>query len=893
MKTPSAPPRLARALVSWLLRGEMGEVVLGDLDEEFARRLEGGATPSRARRRYWRQALASIVAGVSREPSECIDPLRLHTPANAKGTLMNLWLRDLRYAARLVRRQPAFSGAAILTLAIGIGATTAVFTVVYGVLLRPLPYRDPTRVTLLFYGHQGEVSPWLSPLDFRDYAVQSNVFASAAAIAPITANVTGTGDPERLQGARVSWNYFNLLGAPMVLGHAFTEADVQGDGNRAVLSYGLWRRRFAGRQDVVNSITTFDGHDVTVVGVASPDVKFPATAEFWQPLIFTPHDLAPEKRGAQWVQVLARLKDGQSPQGATTALETLAARLALTFPETENNATLNVVPLQERIVRGSRPTLFVLLGAVTLVMLIACANVASLLLARAKARGCEMSIRAALGASRAQLIGQLLVESLVLGMLGTIGGVGLAVLPVRALVLLNPSSIPRLSEIAVDGHVLEFAAGAAIVTSLVFGLTPALSLSAWSGGGRFAFTRGAIGDTSTRRRRLLVIAELALAVMLLTSAGLLIRSYVQLQHVAPGFDPEGVATFTLSLPPTKYFDPNGRSAFVTRLLSRIQAKPGVESAAMAMGLPFTSDLDVVSGFRREAQPEPDSASMPSASLRIITADYFKTMRIPLRGGRFFTAGDTKVSPDVAIINEQTAQRFFPGVSPIGEQIRVSATLAGQARNGPKTIVGVVGNVKYSGLDEETPAEIYLPYDQEPVDAFTVTVRSTGQAMMLVPELRREVAALDPLLPLAHVNALRDLVDASIAGRRLTLMVFLAFAAIAVAMSTIGVYGVLAYLVGQRTREIGLRLAVGALPSDIVRLFVREGAVLILVGVGTGLVGALAGGRWIAALLFGVPSVDPLAFAAAVLTLGVTAACATYLPARRAASVDPSRALRSD
>lgn len=892
MNTAARPPRLARALVASLLRGDMREVVLGDLDEEFTRRLEAGTTPSAARRRYWRQALASVLAR-SGDPREPIDRLRFQTSAAGRGALMNLWLRDLRYAGRLVRRQPAFSGVAILTLAIGIGATTAVFTVVYGVLLRPLPYRDPARLTMLFYGHHGQVSPWLSPLDFRDYVGQSDVFASAAAIAPITANMTGTGDPERLQGARVSWNYFNLLGAPMALGHAFTEADAHGDGDRVVLSDGLWRRRFAGRQDVVNSITTFDGHPVTVVGVASPDVKFPATAEFWQPLIFTPHDLAPAKRGAQWVHVLARLKDDESPQEATTALETLAGRLALTFPETENNATLNVVPLQERMVGDSRPTLFVLLGAVTLVMLIACANVANLLLARAKARGREMSVRAALGASRAQLIRQLLLESLVLGVLGTIGGVGLAVLSVRALVLLNPSSIPRLSEIAVDVHVLGFAAGAAIVTSLLFGLTPALSASLWSRGGRSALTRGAIGGTSTRPRRLLVIAELALAVMLLTGAGLLIRSYVRLQHVAPGFDPEGVVTFTLSLPSTKYSDPAGPSAFVTRLLSRVQVEPGVESAAAAMGLPFTSDLDTVTGFRREGRPEPDSASMPSASLRIITADYFTTMRIPLRRGRLFTTGDTAASPEVAIINERTAQRFFAGENPIGEQIRVSATLARRARNGPKTIVGVVGNVKYSGLDEETPAEIYLPYDQEPVDAFTVAVRRTKDAMTLVPALRRDVAALDPLLPLANVDALGDLVDASIAGRRLTLLVFLFFGAIAVAMSAIGVYGLLAYLVGQRTREIGLRLAVGALPSDVVWLFVREGAVLILVGVGAGLVGALAGGRWIAALLFGVTPLDPLTFAAAVFTLGATAASATYFPVRRAASVDPAGALRSE
>jgi putative ABC transport system permease protein len=893
MTTRSHPPRLARAMVTCLLRGEMREIVLGDLDEEFTTSLEAGTTRSRAGRRYWRQALASVAARSSREPRDVIDPSLFQEPALRRRSLMHLWFRDVRYAFRLLRRQPAFSSIAVLTLAIGIGATTAVFTVVYGVLLRPLPYRDPSRLMMLFYGHHGEVSPWLSPLNLRGYVAQSDVFAGTAAIAPITANMTGTGDPERLQGARVSWNYFSVLGARMALGRPFTEADGQGDGRRIVLSYRLWRRRFGSRQDVVNSTTTFDGHIVTVVGVASPDVQFPATAEFWQLLIFTPKDLAPEARGAQWVHVLARLKDDESPQVATTALETIARRLGMAFPKTENDATVMVIPLQDRIVGDSRPTLVLLLGAVTLVMIIACANVASLLLARAKGRGREMSVRAAVGASRGQLVGQMLLESLVLGFLGTIGGVGLAVLPVRALVLLSPSSIPRLSEVSVDIHVLAFAAGAAVVTSLVFGLIPALSASGWPRGGRFALERGAIGAASTRLRRVLVAAELALAVMLLAGAGLLIRSYVQLQHVTPGFDPAGVVTFSLSLPAAKYSDPAAPAAFVTRLLSRVQGEPGVESAAAAMGLPFTSDLDTLTGFRREGQPEPDSASMPSASLRIITADYFKTMRIPIRRGRQFTTGDTAASPEVAIINEQAAQRFFAGVNPIGEQIRVSAELARQARNGPKTIVGVVGNVKYHGLDAETPAEIYLPYDQQPVEAFTVAVRSSGDVMTLVPTLRREVASLDPLLPLANINALGDLVDASIAGRRLTLLVFLFFGAIAVVMSAIGVYGVLAYLVGQRTREIGLRLAIGALPSDVVWLFVREGAVLSLVGVAAGLAGALAAGRWIAALLFGVAPADPLTFAAAVLMLGLTAACATYFPARRAARVDPAGALRSD
>jgi len=581
------------------------------------------------------------------------------------------------------------------------------------------------------------------------------------------------------------------------------------------------------------------------------------------------------------------LKEGTAPRQAATALETIASRLGAVFPDSERNATLMVIPLQERIVRNSGPTLLVLFGAVTLVMLIGCANVANLVLARAQGRGRGLAVRAALGASRAQIIGQLLLESLVLGTLGTIAGAAFAFLPVRALVALNPSSIPRLSEVAVDIHVLAFAAGAAIVTTLIFGLTPAISAS-----GGVAPTRGAIGG-GTRPRRVLVVAELALAVMLMAGAGLLIRSYVQLQRVAPGFDPDAVVTFSLSLPAAKYSDPAGTTAFVTTLLSHIQAEPGVDSAAAAMGVPFTSDLNALTGFRRAGEPEPDSASMPSASLRIITADYFKTMKIPIRGGRFFTTADTATGPEVAVINERAARRFFAGVNPIGQQIVVSAVLARHARNGPKTIVGVVGNVKYDGLDEETPAEIYLPYDQHPVDAFTVAVRGRRDAAALVPALRRDVAALDSLLPLANISSLADLVDASIAGRRFTLVVFLSFGVIAAAMSAVGVYGVLAFLVGQRRREIGLRLAIGASSSGVVWLFVREGIVLILLGVGMGLAGALAGGRWVSALLFGVTPADPATFAAAAVMLALTALCATYVPARRAARVDPTEALRAD
>jgi putative ABC transport system permease protein len=381
--------------------------------------------------------------------------------------------------------------------------------------------------------------------------------------------------------------------------------------------------------------------------------------------------------------------------------------------------------------------------------------------------------------------------------------------------------------------------------------------------------------------------------MLLVGAGLLIRSYAQLERVEPGFEPDGVTTFGLSLPAAKYADPASPRTFVSELLARLKAEPGVQSAAVAMGLPFTSDLDELTGFRHEGQPEPESASMPNASMRIVSPEYFEMMKIPIRAGRPFDRRDTATSPEVVLINERAAQRYFSGQNPIGQQIRVSAVLARDARSGPKTIVGVVADIKYSGLDEDTPAEIYLPYEQHPVDAFTVAVRTSADRIASIPTLRHAVAGLDPLLPLANITGLAALVDASLAERRFTMLVLLTFAAIAVALSVIGVYSVLAYLVGQRRTEIGLRLAIGASPSDVVWLFVREGAAVTLVGLGAGLVGALAAGRWMSALLFGVTPADPATLASVVCALAGAAACATYLPARRAAGVDPGDALRAE
>ena len=877
--------RLA-SIVRWIVGRDTAE---RDLDEEIRAFVEMAAADK-------------MRDGVSADDARRLAILDLGGVEQAKERVRTgrhgAWLddvgRDVRYALRTCARNPGLSAVVAITLALGIGTTTAVFTVVNGVLLRPLPYRDPSRLMMLFYGHHGSVSPWFSPPDVRDYVGPSGAFADAASVAPITGNLTGVGDPERLQGARVSWNYFNVLGVSMTLGRAFAEGDAQGGGNQVVLSEDLWRGRFGGRTDVVNSVMSLDGHDVTIVGVAPDAVKFPPAAEFWQPLVLTPRDLAAARRGAQWVQVLARLKDTVSPGQATTALQTMADRLATEFPETEKDATVLATPLQERIVGDIRPTLMILFGSVVLVLLIACANVANLLLVRGQARGREVAVRTALGASRRQLIAQMLTESLVLGTLGGAAGAGVALVTVRAVVLLGPASIPRLPNLSVDVPVLVFGVAITLVTSIACGLTPALAASSRSKQRWLSVSsRSGVGPTRTGARRVLVISELAGAAMLLVAAGLLVRSYVQLQHVEPGFDPRSVTTFSLSLPAARYADPATPRAFVSALLARVKTEPGVESSAVAMGLPFTSDLNTITGFRREGQAEPDSASMPTASLRIVSPEYFQLMRIPIRAGRPFDSRDTAASPEVALVNERTARLFFSGQNPIGQQIRVGAELTHGARNGPKTIVGVVGVVKYGGLDEDAPAEVYLPYDQQPVDAFTVAVRTSADRVASIASLRQDVATLDPLIPLAKVKELPALVDASLAERRFTTLVILAFAAIAVVQSIIGVYAVLAYLVAQRRREIGLRLAIGASPSDVVWLVVREGAALTFVGLGVGLAGALAAGRLISTLLFGVTPADPTTLASVVCALAGAAGLATYVPARRAARVDPNDALRAE
>jgi len=552
---------------------------------------------------------------------------------------------------------------------------------------------------------------------------------------------------------------------------------------------------------------------------------------------------------------------------------------------------LTAMGLQDRIVRNIRPALLILLGAVTLVLLVACVNVANLLLARANGRTREVAVRAALGAGRRRLIQQFLAESVVLGLVGGAAGLAVAYWSTQALVALGPASIPRLGEVGLDWRVLAFTIAVAVTTSVVFGLVPAMTTTGHRVA-RFVSTagRGSVGSGGTRVRKALVVCEMAMAVVLLIGAGLLIRSYQRISIVDPGFSADHLLTFTVSLPEQKYKTSAEAGRFMRDLVARLADRPGALRAAGVYGLPLDDTFGASSSFTRRG--ESDSADAPSAGMRIVTPDYFSTMKIPLKSGRFFDLRDDENAPEVVAINEEAARRYWPGVNPLGQQLHLAVSLA-EARSGLKTVVAIVGDVRARSLDATIAPEVYVPYAQHQVDALTIAVRTSGDPMAFVPTARAELASLDRDLPLAAVRTMDEVIGRSIAERRFTMLLLASFAGVAVLLAAIGVYGVLAYLVSQRTQEIGVRLAIGATPGDVVRLFVREGAGLTLVGVGCGLAGALAVTRALSTLLFGVTTTDPITFAFVAGTLAIVALLASYLPARRAARVDPMTALRTD
>lgn len=864
-----------------------------DMRATFHARCRDGAVSAPALVALVFRELFDLALVALRSRASAASSFQAPSSSASRSASVNAILQDVRYALRLLCRQPGFTVVSMLTLALGIGATTAVFTVVEGVLLRPLPYAEPDRIVLLLNGHNGRLGTSFSPANHRDVTTGSGVFEKAAAFDTSNVNLTGLGDPQRLSAADVTGDFFSVLGLTARHGRLVRESDIAQGGQVVVLSDGLWRRRFGARPDVVGTFLRIDGKPYEAIGVAPAEARFPGAPDLWRPLMLTAKDLSDTQRGAQWIGGIARLKPGVTLEQANAAIAVVAERLDREYPRVNQGRQMMATPLQERMVQTVRPALLMLLGAVSLVLLIACVNVANLLLARGSGRAREVAVRAAVGAGRGRLVAQFLGESLVLGALGAAGGLAVAWGGIRALVALGPAGIPRLAEVGMDWRVLAFAGAVAIATSVLFGIVPALtSTGAALSQAMVASGRGgAVGPGGRRTQKTLVVCELALAVVLLVGAGLLIRSYQRLSGVNPGFSADRVLTFHLALPESKY--PTAAAVYqaVSGYVERLEGTPGVEAAAAVFGLPLDSDFNASSSFTRPG--EADTADSPSAGMRIVTPGYFAALKIPVRSGRIFDAHDDDAGAEVVVINEEAARRYWPDRNPIGESIKLGVRLASGVRSGQKTIVGVVGDVKYRGLDVAAPPEVYLPYAQHPVDSLTVAVRTTGEPAAVVPSARAALAALDPELPMADIRPMAELVGRSIAERRFTMLLLATFACLAVLLAAIGVYGVLAYVVSQRTQEIGLRLAIGAAPADVVRLFVREGATLAAVGLAGGLGGAAIASRALSTMLFGVGATDPLTFAGVAVALGAAALAASYLPARRAARVDPMEALRTD
>ena len=787
---------------------------------------------------------------------------------------------------------------ALLTLALGIGANTAIFSVVNGLLLKPLPYPDPDRLVLIMESNPAQGFPRQSaaPPNFADWRRQSRLFAGMTAISERRFNLTGEANPETVQGTRVTPEFFRVLGVRPVLGRDFLAEEGGPDGARvAVLSHELWRRRFGADPGILGRQMLIDGESAAVIGVLPPGFDLPSRSEVWMPL---PWKFAPETRGGHFLQVVGRLKPGVTLDQARAEMAILAARLARQFPDTNTGWTTLVVPLSDILVEEVRPALLLLLAAAAFVLLIACANVANLLLARLASREREIAVRTTLGAGRLRLIRQMVTESLVLFLAGGALGLLLAAWATWGLVALYGKDLPREQEIGLDGHVLFFTLGLSLATGLLFGLVPALSATrgslygALKEGGR-AVAGGARGR---RLRNLLVLGEVAVALVLLVGAGLLLESFARLRAVDPGFRPEGVLTAEIALPLKKFPGDAQRIALTRQLLDRLQAIPGVQSADTVFPLPLTL-YDHIRAFLVEGRPEPPISNTPTVHVRIVTPGFFRTMGIRVLRGRVFTDRDVHDSVPVVLVNQTLADRTWPGGNPIGQRI----TLAGSVSRADwiwAEVVGVVADIRHQTLDQEGGAEVYVPQLQDPVGGtLSILLKTSGDPARLASALRETVRSVDRDLPVERVRTLESLVAESLAGSRFQTVLLGLFSGVALFLAALGVYGVVSDAVTQRTHEIGIRMALGARQAEVLWLMLRQGTVPVLAGAGLGLASTVlllwklsdrAG-----VYLYRGRALDPATLVTVPVVLLTVALLAIWLPAWRATQVAPSVALRSE
>jgi putative ABC transport system permease protein len=811
------------------------------------------------------------------------------------------FLQDLLYGLRMLRRNPGFTFIAVLTLALGIGANTAIFSVVNAVLLRSLPYRDPDRLVRVSYYRERLATDTALGAEFLEWRDQAKAFEQIAAYRFETAVLSGDGEPERLTSARISADLFATLGVAPAFGRAFTSAEeIAGGTPVVILSNGLWRRRFGGDPQVIGRAITLNGQSRTVIGIMPDGFRFSEDTELWLPLAFDVTEQLNRKQVSN-VRVIARLKTGVTPEAARADLSVMLERQRQAFPQIYSrygDLQVRVIELSESLVGNVRLALLVLLGAVFFVLLIACANVANLLLARSAARQKEMAIRAAVGAGRLRLVRQLLTESLLLSLLGGAAGLLAAKWGVKLLVAMSPDWIARIEESRVDGRVLGFTCVAVVLTGLLAGIFPALQASK-ADVNEALKAQSTIGGARSGRGGLqralpaLMITELALALVLLVGAGLMIKSFLRLLDVPKGFNPDGVLTLGLSPNSAKY-PPRSpqRNAYYREALARVQTLPGIQSASMASLTPLEG-LNEIMWFQIEGRSPFEQGREPTANVNLISPEYFQAMGIELRAGRQFTTQDGAGVPKVIIINETFARRFFPDENPVGHRLVMDAT--------PFTILGVVGDTRHFSLDQEVRLEVYRPFLQHSAAVMSLAVRvAPGQnnpagLSGLAAAIRNQVRSIEPNEPVSQVVALNERLSNSraVTGRRFQMLLFGVFAAAALVIATVGIYGVISYAVSQRTHEIGIRMALGAQTSDVLRMVIWRGVSLALVGVALGLAAALALTRVMKNLLFEVSVTDPATFVLIALLLVGVALVASYIPARRATRVDPLQALRHE
>jgi putative ABC transport system permease protein len=884
--------QLASLQLSPTREAEIIEELSQHLDDQYEQSLSRGATEDEA----YAAAMTGLAESdlLTRELNRIERRVR-HEPVtlgNERTNLLGDLSQDLRYGLRMLLKNPGFTLVAIIALALGIGANTAIFSVVNTVLLRPLPYKDPDRLAMVWEENSKQGFPRDTPAtaNYIDWRDQNHVFESMAAMNEVSFNLTGTGEPERIDGRFVSASLFQLLGVDPQFGRAFRpEEDRPGANHVVILSNGLWQRRFGSDPAIIGRTINLDAESFTVVGVMPRNFQFPSRRDqFWVPIAFDAKQAG--NRESHYLEVIARIKPGITLQQARAEMTTIATRLQQQYPATNTSIGAVVTPLHEHVVGDIKPALLVLLGAVAFVLLISCANVANLLLARAAVRQKEIALRLALGASRSRMTRQFLTESMLLSAFGGGAGLLLSILGLDLLKRFIPPNISQVQAIAIDAKVLLFTLLISVATGLLFGLAPAAQMANSDLNDTLKETGrdSAAGTHGTRIRGFLIISEVAVSFLLLIGAGLLINSFIRLRHVDPGFRPENLLTMKIVLPPTRYPDKERRSLFYDELLRRVETLPGVASAAVATNLPLTSNGDSL-GIAIEGRADPAPDRMPIVITRVVSPGYFKTMSIPLIEGRVFTEGDKADSPPAVVISETTARRFWPGENSLGKQIKVGYS---GSPNPWMTVVGVVKDVRQFDLITEPKLQMYLPHPQvEFFEPRALVIRANFDPLTLAGTVRQTVWGIDKDQPVSDISSMEEIVSDSVARQRFSMLLLGVFAGLALILAAVGIYGVMSYSVAQRTREIGIRMALGAQRSDVLKMTIGHGLRLVLTGVAIGLAAAFVLTRVMSTLLFGVSSTDPLTFISISIVLIGVAVLASYVPALRATRVDPMFALR--